>query len=224
MKQLLLVIAFAALPLGRAQRASAQELEYALELGLMGGGVFYLGDANYHSLYKGTHLGGGLLARYNINPRMALKFDVAYGGISGDASNYAYKYPENADVEWQFNKSIVDVGMQYEIAFWGYGHGTGYNGSRRIAPYIQVGIGFTSTSGAFTMNIPVGFGVKYKFRERWNIGLDWTMRFCLSDKVDGIENPYNIESGFLKNKDTYSFTMLYISYDLCPKYRKCNNE
>lgn len=202
----------------------AQELEYALELGLMGGASFYLGDANYHSLYKATNLGGGLLARYNINPRTALKFNIACANISGDATKHEYKYPENANIEWQFDKTLIDVGAQCEFAFWGYGTGAGYKGSKPLAPYLQVGIGFTSTSGAFTMNIPVGFGVKYKFKERWNIGIDWTMRFALSDKLDGIENPYNIQSGFLKNKDSYSLTMLYISYDLCPKYRKCNND
>lgn len=201
----------------------AQELEYALELGVMGGACFYMGDANYHSLYKGTNLGGGILARYNINPRMALKANIAYGGISGDASQYEYKYPENADIEWQFDKSVIDVGVQYELSFWGYGTGASYKGTKRLAPYIQVGLGCTSTSGAFTLNIPVGFGVKYKFKERWNVGLDWTMRFSMSDKLDGIADPYNIESGFLKNKDSYSFTMIYISYDLCPKLRKCNN-
>ena len=75
-----------------------------------------------------------------------------------------------------------------------------------------------------TANVPVGFGVKYKFRPRWNVGLDWSMRFTLSDKLDGIEDPYKVKSGFLKNKDSYSWTMVYISYDLCPKYRKCAND
>ena len=42
--------------------------------------------------------------------------------------------------------------------------------------------------------------------------------------LDGIEDPYKVKSGFLKNKDSYSWTMVYISYDLCPKYRKCNND
>lgn len=74
------------------------------------------------------------------------------------------------------------------------------------------------------MNIPVGAGIKYKVKPRWNVGIDWTMRFSMSDKLDGIEDPYRIKSGFLKNKDSYSMTMFYISYDLCPKYRKCNTE
>jgi hypothetical protein len=49
------------------------------------------------------------------------------------------------------------------------------------------------------------------------------MRLSMGDKLDGIEDPYRIKSGFMKNKDSYSWTMFYISYDLCPKYRKCNN-
>ena len=87
-----------------------------------------------------------------------------------------------------------------------------------------MGLGFTYGNKELTMNIPVGFGVKYKFRPRWNVGLDWSMRFSMSDKLDGIEDPYKVKSGFLKNKDSYSWTMVYISYDLCPKYRKCAND
>lgn len=202
----------------------AQELEYKMELGGMLGGSFYLGDANYTKLYKNTGLAGGAMARYNINPRMSLKFNLAYGGISGDARQMETKYPEIEGQKWDFSNSVYDLGCQYEISFWGYGTGAGYKGSRRFTPYIQVGLGFTYGGDAFTMNIPFGFGVKYKLKDRVNVGVDWTMRFSMSDKLDGIADPYSIQSGFLKNKDSYSFTMLYISYDLFPKYRKCNND
>lgn len=203
---------------------SAQELEYKLELGGMLGGGFYLGDANYSSLYKNTNFAGGLLARYNLNQRMALKFDLAYSGISGNALEQSNKFPDVTDQEWEFDNSVVDLSCQYELCFWGYGTGRGYKGSKRLAPYIQLGLGFTYGNKKFTMNIPIGFGVKYKLKDRVNIGIDWTMHFSMSDELDGISDPYSIESGFLKNKDSYSFTMFYISYDLCPKYRKCNNE
>ena len=86
-----------------------------------------------------------------------------------------------------------------------------------------MGLGFTYCNDDLTMNIPLRFGIKYKLKKRLNVGLDWTMRLSMSDKLDGIEDPYRIKSGFMKNKDSYSWTMFYISYDLCPKYRKCNN-
>ena len=39
--------------------ASAQELEYAMEVGGMAGGSFYLGDANYSGFYKNLCPSGG---------------------------------------------------------------------------------------------------------------------------------------------------------------------
>ena len=207
-----------------ALTTGAQELEYAMELGAMGGIGFYMGDANTGGFYKNVTMAGGAMGRYNINPRMALKFDIAYGSVKGNAANGKNKFPAQEGQKWDFNNPRVDVGCQYEMSFWGYGTGTGYKGHKRLRPYIQMGLGFTACKKEFTMNIPIGFGIKYKVRPRLNIGLDWTMRFTLSDKLDGIEDPYRIKSDGLKNKDSYSWTMFYISYDLCPKYRKCTND
>ena len=211
-------------PMGQGTALKAQtELEYAMELGTMGGVGFYMGDANLNGFYKHVTMAGGLMGRYNINPRMALKFDIAYGSVKGNAAEGKNKFPDSPEQKWNFNNSLVDVGGQYELHFWGYGRGNSYKGHKRLTPYIQMGLGFTYCNDALTMNIPLGVGVKYKFKPRWNVGLDWSMRFSMSDKLDGINDPYRIQSGFLKNKDSYSWTMLYISYDLCPKYRKCNN-
>ncbi len=204
--------------------ATAQELEYKMELGGMFGGSFYLGDANYSSLYKNTGLAIGAMGRYNINPRQALKFNITSGKISGNAKELDNKFPDIEGQQWEFDNSVWDVGCQYELHFWGYGTGKGYKGTKRLAPYIQFGLGATIGNDVFTMNIPLGVGVKYKLRERLNVGIDWTMRFSLSDDLDGISDPYSIKGGMMKNKDSYSFTMVYISYDLFPRYRKCNNE
>ena len=201
----------------------AQELEYALELGAMGGPGFYMGDAQLSGFYKNVTMAGGAMGRYNITPRMALKFDLGFGSVKGNAADEKNQFPDMPNKKWDFNNSLVDIGCQYELNFWGYGTGNSYKGHKRLTPYIQMGLGFTYCNKALTMNIPVGFGIKYKLRPRVNVGIDWSMRFALGDKLDGIEDPYRIKSGFLKNKDSYSWTMLYISYDLCPKYRKCNN-
>ena len=202
----------------------AQELEYALELGAMAGPGFYMGDGNLNGFYKDVTAAGALMGRYNINPRMALKFDLGFGKIKGNAASGANKFPATEGQQWAFSNSLADLGCQYEISFWGFGTGAGYKGHKRLTPYIQLGLGLTYANQALTANLPVGFGIKYKMKPRWNVGLDWSMRFALSDRLDGIEDPYRIKSGFLKNKDSYSWTMVYISYDLCPKYRKCNND
>lgn len=207
-----------------AVSAGAQELEYKFELGAMGGMGFYMGDANLNTFYENVTPAGALMGRYNINPRMALKANIAYGKVKGDATLHDNMFPQKPGQEWQFDNSLFDLGCQYELNFFGYGTGGGYKGHRRLCPYIQAGLGFTYCNNTLALNIPVGVGVKYKVMERLNVGIDWSMRFALTDKLDGIEDPYKIEGGLLKNRDSYSWTMLYVSYDLCPKYRKCNND
>lgn len=205
--------------------ASAQELEYALEVGLMGGGSFYMGDANYDGFYKNINPSGGAFARWNINPRMSVKFNALYAGISGDLGKTANKYPSLQEIGVEkpdFSEPLVDVSATYELNFWGFGTGAAtYKGNKRWTPYIQLGLGATYCNKTFTMNLPIGFGVKYKVKDRLNIGLDWAMHFSMSDKLDGVTDPYKIESGLMKNKDSYCITSVYVSYDFCAKLRKC---
>lgn len=216
-----LILSVLALP-GRAQ-----EEVYKMELGAMLGGSFYLGDANYTGFYKGTRPMGGIMARYIFTPRLALKGNLAIAGIKGStgANN---KFP----FDTRFSRTLYDLGVQIEANFWGYGIGQEFLGYRRFTPYITGGLGFTLAPAPaktnFTMNFPIGIGVKYKVRPRWNIGLEFTMRFSLSDELDvtnaneALNDPYRIKSGFLKNKDSYSFTMFFVTYDLFPRCQNCN--
>lgn len=211
---------------------SAQELEYNMELGGMAGGSFYMGDANYTIPFKSMALAGGLLARYNINPRMAVKGDLAIGRIKGTTEGMANKYPNGAHTS--FGRNVYELGAQFEYNFFAYGTGAGYKDSHRLAPYLLAGVGMTyapkPANHVVAMNIPVGIGVKYKLADRINVGVEWTMRFTTSDKLDvtnteglQLDDPYGINSKGLKNKDSYSWLMLYVSYDMFPKYRRCNN-
>ena len=211
---------------------SAQELEYNMELGGMMGGSFYMGDANNTALFKDVAMMGGVLARYNINPRMAVKGDLAMGRIKGATAGLANKFPEGENAV--FSRNVFDFGAQFEYNFFAYGTGAGYKGSRRLAPYVQAGVGITyapkPANHVFGMNLPVGIGVKYKLADRLNVGTEWSMRFTTSDRLDvtsatglQLDDPYGIAGKGLKNKDCYSWLMLYVSYDMFPKYRKCNN-
>ena len=198
------------------------EMEYKMEVGGMVGTSAYLGDGANTGLYRNICLGGGAIARYNLNPRMALKFNIAYGGLKGDASGNAY--PDDVDrSSLKFNKSVVDFGCQYELHFWAYGTGNSYKNTHRLVPYIQVGLGGLVANSTFSLCVPIGFGIKYKVAPRLNIGLDWTVRLSMTDRIDGIEDPFRIKSGFMKNKDAYCWTMIYVSYDFMPRLRKCNN-
>lgn len=224
-----------------ALSVGAEDLEYEMELGGSLGTSFYLGDVNSTPF---AHLSGmgGIVARRVFNPRMALKGNLSVAHLSGKSDGYFIPSDPNSGtaaggeaVNVSFKRNVIDLGAQFEMNFWGYGMGHTYKNHSRITPYALAGMGFTLAPGgaetALALNLPVGVGVKYKVRPRLNIGLEWTMRFTTSDALDAgskemsqLIHPYGIKSVGLKNKDCYSFTMVFVTYDLCPKYRKCNND
>lgn len=217
----------------------AQDLEYQMELGGALGLSSYLGDISSSPF---SHLGamGGVVARRNFNPRMALKGNLLLAHISGQSDGYYIPTDANSSASGAglpasvtFGRNLLDLGAQFEMNFWGFGMGAGYKELSRITPYATLGAGFTLAMGGgstdVALNLPVGLGVKYKLMPRVNVGAEWTVRFTTSDRLDvtdtsrQLEAPYAIQSSGFKNKDCYSCLMLFLTYDLCPKYRKCNN-
>ena len=216
------------------------EVEYKMDMGVGLGGCFYLGDANGVPFANLSGM-GAITARRILNARMAVKTNLAFGHIHGTTDGFipTDAYSESIEgglpTKVKFSRNVMDIGAQFEMNFWGFGTGVGYKGNSRITPYILAGLGVTlgmGGGGGFcgAMNIPVGIGVKYKFRPRINLGFEWTMRFTSTDKLDAtskemtqLHDPYGVKSGFFKNKDCYSFAMFFITYDMFPKYRKCNN-
>lgn len=215
-----------------AATAHTQDLEYKMEVGGALGGSFYLGDANFTGLFKDMSAMGGIVARYNLNPRMALKGNLVAAGIAGTTKGSEYHIPGNSEID--FSRTLYDLGAQFEYNFFPYGSGGGYKRLYRLTPYITMGMGFTyagkPADNVFTVNFPIGAGVKYKIANRLNAGCELTFRFSMSDKLDvttkgtpTLDDPLGIKSSGMKNKDTYSFLCFFLTYDIMPKYRKCNN-
>ena len=210
-----------------AVSASAQtDPEYRLEIGGGIGLVAYEGDFN-GNLLKNQQPMVSLIGKYRFNPRTAIAMNVSYGQLKGSAKDVTTYYP-NVDGDYQFKNGLLDVGVRYEFNFWPYGTGTEYRGARRLTPYIYIGMGMTFAKPdktVVTMNLPIGAGMKYKVADRVNAALEWTMHFTESDRLDGVKDPYGIQSsGLFKNKDCYSHLRLSLSYDLWAKCKTCHND
>ena len=98
---------------------------------------------------------------------------------------------------------------------------------RKIMMMVKAG---KPVDDVFTVNFPIGVGVKYKVANRLNVGCEMSFRFSMSDKLDvtskdapTLDDPLGIKSDGMKNKDSYSFFSFFLTYDIMPKYRKCNN-
>lgn len=205
--------------------------EYRMEIGAGAGLTGYLGDFN-GSLTKDLQPMGSLLARYNFNPYMGLKMNVSYGKMKGKSSDVKTYYPKFAESPYEFNNTLIDVGLTYEYNFWPYGTGREYRGAKRLTPFVFGGFGATyvkldkgDKKSVFSANLPIGIGVKYKLGEQTNIGLEWAMHFSLSDELDGQKDPYDIKSsGIFKNTDCYSSLQVTFTYSFMAKCRTCHND
>lgn len=201
--------------------------EYLMEIGGGAGLVAYEGDFN-GSILSGMQPTASAVLRRIFNPYMGLRLTAEYGKLKGSSEKAKTYYPDYAQTPYTFSNTLVDVSITYEYNFWPYGTGREYRGAKRLTPFVFAGIGATYATGggnnAFTANVPIGIGVKYKISPRLNLGLEWAMHFSLSDKLDGVKDPYGIDSsGLFKNTDCYSALQLTLTYSFMAKCRTCHN-
>lgn len=221
--KLLLALLLVSLPLCAQQ----DETVYRLELGGGGGMGFNFTDVS-------GKLGGAgaAVARFPLNPRMAVKAQFSYVAMKGNTEGKNEFFPADPSqggaekLAYEVSSGIFDLSALYEIHFLPYGYESDYRGHKRLTPYLQAGFGLTygAAGKAFTANIPLGVGVKYKVGKRLNLGLDWIVHFSLSDKLDGLSAPLGIESSGFRNKDHYSALTLTLTYDLNPRCPTCNRD
>lgn len=208
--------------------SAQQDDEYLMEIGGGVGMVSYQGDFN-GKITSGMQPAGAIVWRRLLNPYMGFRVTGMMGKLKGDATRVETYYPDETTRAYSFDRSLTDVSVTYEYNFWPYGTGRDYRGAKRLTPFVFGGIGATYVSGGekkvFTANVPIGLGIKYKLKERLNVGLEWSMHFSLSDELDGMADPYGIKSsGAFKNTDCYSGLILTLTYSFKSKCRTCNND
>ena len=209
--------------------ANAQtDYEYRMEIGGGVGLMAYEGDFN-GSILHNMQPSASLMLRRVINPYMDLRLAASYGKLKGSSKDVKTYLPQYQDTQYDFSTTLVDLSATAEYNFWPYGTGNDYRGAQRLTPFIFAGIGTTyastPTGNVFTANLPLGLGIKYKVAPRLNLGIEWAIHFSLNDKLDGIADPYGIQStGMFKNTDCFSALQLTLTYSFMPKCRTCHND
>ena len=206
--------------------------EYKFEIGGMAGGSFYMGDANKTTLFKRINSGAGIVFRYNANFRIAYKANLSWAGVSGSTERLDNVFPDNAQAS--FKRNLFELGGQFEFNFFPYSDKFAYLNTKRFTPYVLVGLGATIAPGSgntfISPNIPIGVGIKYKVKNRINVGGEFTFRKLFGDGLDVtddsnriLDNPYGIGGSVFKNKDWYSLLMFSVTYDFGLRNCQCNN-
>jgi opacity protein-like surface antigen len=220
------------LGLGLFGCATAVAQEYRYEIGGMAGASMYLGDANETSLFQGLNPAGGLLFRNNLDFRWALKADLLMGKVAGDTKNGQNVFPDQAQVA--FERTFFELGGQMEFNFLPYSDKYSYLNTSKISPYLFAGLGLTLATGEntfFGLNFPLGIGVKYKLRNKVNIGVEYAVHRLFNDSFDApdskgfnLDNPYQVQQGLFKNKDWYNTLLFSISWEFGLKDERCKTD
>jgi len=186
------------------------------EIGLFGGGSYYLGDLNPSKHFNLTKAAGGFLYRYNLTPRFAFKLNVLYGTLEG--SDAITRFDANRNL--YFKSPILDFAGEIELNFFNYVTG---NKKMMLSPYIFAGICIfhfnpkaqdtlggkwwdlqtLGTEGQGTsmyadrkpysltqLGFPFGIGVKYSLTQKICFGVEWGMRKTHTDYLDDVSTTY----------------------------------
>lgn len=215
------IIAITLITLASATSVFAQDT-YRYEVGGGIGMSGYVGDASTNIMKHPGWAAGGIF-RYVIDRRWSLKANLIVANIGGRSDGIVY--PGGA--VYEFNSTLYDAGAQMEFNFFNFGIGSKYMNLKRITPYLTVGLGGTFATpdvggNAFAIVLPMGVGVKYKWKERLNLGLEFTMRKSFGDGLDGLSDLNGIRHSFAKNTDWYSVLMVSVTYEFGKRCKVCH--
>lgn len=208
-----------------ALAVSAQEAPYRFDFGGSLGMSGYLGEASPSVLnHPGFTIDAS--ARYVPNVRMAFRGMLSLQTLSGNTAGMANVLPDGEN--FSFTSNVCALDLRYEFNFLPYGIGETYKRLRRFTPYLTLGVGLSMAaaegSTAFAPTLPMGVGVKYKLRKRWNMFAEFTMTKAFGDRLDGdkLHDLNHIKTDFYKSTDWYSRLTVGISYEFGERCATCH--
>lgn len=182
------------------------------EIGGMVGTSFYMGDLNPSTLFPSFQPCGGIIYRYNFNPRWALKTNILFAEVEASDQLTNDNYARNLS----FKSPITEISAQIELNFFNL-----YNIPSRnhFSPYIYIGIDVFSFNPKAELNgvyydlqslgtegqgiiedfqpynlvslaIPFGMGIKYNAGKYVSLGIEWGMRYTFTDYLDDVGGVY----------------------------------
>ncbi|MHC1776733.1 MAG: DUF6089 family protein [Lentimicrobium sp.] len=187
------------------------------EIGISGGGMYYLGDLNPGKQFLMTQPAFGGFVRHNFNERLAVRAGLTYGILKGDDAVSGQNQRRNLN----FQSSITDISGTFEFNFFNY-----FIGSQRyyFTPYMYGGASvfffnpkgnvngeltelrslgtegqgspeypWMKEYGKIGFAIPFGIGIKYSLGSFVGLSVDWGMRKTFTDYIDDVSTYYYLD-------------------------------
>jgi len=191
-----------------------------LEVGPFCGGSYYLGDLNPGKHFLNTQLAYGILVRYNIDTRWAVKLSGYRGTVKGNSTSTNFLTGRDL----AFSSPVTDISAVVEFNFFPYFTGSYRN---RITPYIYAGfscfffdpvsngislrsmgtegqnIGYEGRQpyGGYSFSIPFGLGAKISIARSLGLQVFWEMHKTFTDYLDDASTTYYLDGPAIPVED-----------------------
>ncbi len=192
------------------------------EVGLHGGGSNYIGDIGSTTYINPNDYAFGVIYKYNLNPRIALRGTFTYAKVSAEDSNSKNIAKQQRDLS--FTNTIKELAVGIEFNYFEYDLSTR---DKSQTPYILMEVAAYNYNIVKLQTAPneyeygnktsfsIPFGLGYKTRIVGNLAgaIEIGMRYTFTDEID-----YNHEMisalnfGNPNYNDWYVFTGINLVY------------
>ncbi|MGQ3677161.1 type IX secretion system protein PorG [Tenacibaculum discolor] len=191
------------------------------EIGFFAGGSNYVGDIGSTNYIYPNEFAGGLVYKYNLNPRIALRGTYTYIPVSGNDNDADNAFRQNRGIS--FSNTIHEFAAGVEFNFFDYN----INDYRTtFTPYILAEVAAfnykspepTSSSNTillknkFSYTVPVGIGLKGRLADNFAIAFETGVRFTFVDDIDFTTDRINSLDFGGNGNDWYMFSGVSIVY------------
>jgi uncharacterized protein DUF6089 len=213
MKKTYWILLFFFLPLSLSAQRSA-------DFGVFAGVSSYFGDINANRLLYSPLPAVGIIYRYNLHPRQAIRTNLFIGGIRGDDSDFNNTFQRSRDAS--FSGSVAEWALQFEFNFLPY---STLGKPLDFTPYLAAGIGvafINTTSFTYVPAIPFSLGFKVNIYKNIGLEAEYGFRKTFYDNFDGLKDllaPSDV--AWMHNNDWYSFTGVTVTWKMYSKLAGC---
>ncbi len=189
------------------------------EMGVLVGGSNVIGDVGQDYFIYPNSLAGGVLFKYNLNPRIALRANLMHLGLEGDdrQSNNYFRRERGRS----FSNGVSEFAIGTEFNF------LKFTLTSRVTPYILTQVAVFQYKSPISYNersqkpktkkeisytLPVGLGVKARLSDELIIGLEGVVRFTLKDDLDYTSQKIKGLDFGVRGYDHYMFVGLSLVY------------
>lgn len=200
--------------------ACAQPRQFHCEVGLQGGCGYYVGDATPH-IFMNVREAYGAHFRYKFDQRWAIQVKGLTQRLTGPMLDNG----RVLDTYWQ--TQMVNLDAMAEFNFFRFGAKEYDKRVKPLTPYIFLGVGCSLygrdmlTPGFY---IPLGFGLKWKFSQRFGLNLAWQHNVYVADNLEGVDNlnnTYKLNGSNIFNCDIAGQLTLGIVFEFAPEKKNC---